>query len=302
MKKSIVIFLLICLVGIPFFLSTQAVRADDDVEVTITLDQEELAADVSPGGDNTVTFTGNVSCEIPLNCPIQKVIFALEADIDYFYYPTIVPSEVEFDRNSTCHEFSVTLRVPKGTSHVSTTLLTITGTGEARPDNEDTRINVSPDTAHIGAEQFYAFEVRCDEPAAQCSAGVSRSFELEIENLGNDQDTVKIALEEESAKELKNASIEISLSQTEYIVDEGSFVFCNVEVKTGGNPKKTKTYDIKIKCYSYQAKSLGEDYEEETITLQLKVKPRSDSSPGFEILGLVLGIMLLLVMVKLRIG
>ena len=287
MKRSVVMFLLVLLVATSFLFTTQGGRADN-IRVTITLDQEELSADVAPGDDCTVTFTGNVTCEIPLECPVERVIFTLGADIEY-WSASIVPSQVEFDRNNTRHSFSVTVYVWEGASHYWTNLLTVSGSGEARPSNEHGYLGVDPDTAYVGANQFHMYEVRCEETARSCSAGVSRTYELEIENLGNDQDTIKIELEEGSAEELEDAKIDVKLSQTEYLIDEGSFIFCNVKVETGGDPDKTKTYDIILVCYSTQAQRYGEEYEEVFIILQLTVSPSSSSSPGFEAVVLLFG-------------
>jgi hypothetical protein len=271
-----IVFLIFCSMCIVW---TPPVGAVGAPTVTVALDQAEQTAQVAPGQKGVVTFTGTVHCTMPVETTVQKVLVSLEANAGGWPW-SLTPSTMAFDRQISDATFSVSVRVPPRTSHVITQQLTISGKAVNRPGALQTQ--VFPATAMINIKQFYKFQLECTKPFLEISPGDQFSFQLKITNEGNDQDTIKISIDPSSDKRLDDKGWAVMLSQTEYIIDEGSDQVVKIAITPAQewNVWKNEITTIKLKIYSFQALSLGEIPVESTYPLY--VRERGWSTPGFE--------------------
>jgi len=252
--------------------------------VTVALDQAEQTAQVAPGQKGVVTFTGTVHCTMPVETTVQKVLVSLEANAGGWPW-SLTPSTMAFDRQISDATFAVSVRVPPRTSHIITQQLTISGRAYNRPGALAT--NVFPATAMINIKQFYKFQLECTKPFLEVDPGDQFSFQLKIRNEGNDQDTLKITIDPASEKRLDDKQWAVMLSQTEYIIDEGSDQVVKISITPAQewNIWKNEITTIKLKIFSYQALSLGEIPVESTYPVY--VRERGWSVPGFEMYSVV---------------
>ncbi len=247
--------------------------------VTVALDQAEQTAQVAPGQKGVVTFTGTVHCTMPVETTVQKVLVSLEANAGGWPW-SLTPSTMAFDRQISDATFSVSVRVPPRTSHVITQQLTIAGRAVNRPGALQSQ--VFPATAMLNVKQFYKFQLECTKPFLEVAPGDQFSFQLKIRNEGNDQDTIKISIDASSEKRLEDKGWAVMLSQTEYIIDEGSDQVVKISITPAQewHVWKNDITTLKLKIFSYQALSLGEIPVESTYPLY--VRERGWSTPGFE--------------------
>jgi len=216
---------------------------------------------------------------MPVETTVQKVLVSLEANAGGWPW-SLTPSTMAFDRQIADATFSVSVRVPPRTSHVITQQLTIAGSAVNRPGALQS--SVFPATAMINVKQFYKFQLECTKPFLEVSPGDQFSFQLKIRNEGNDQDTIKISIDASSEKRLDDKGWAVMLSQTEYIIDEGSDQIVKISVTPAQewNVWKNEITTLKLKIFSYQALTLGEIPVESTYPLY--VRERGWSTPGYE--------------------
>jgi len=224
---------------------------------------------------------------MPVETTVQKVLVSLEAQAGGWPW-SLTPSTMAFDRQISDATFSVSVRVPPRTSHVITQQLTISGKAVNRPGALQSQ--VFPATAMINVKQFYKFQLECTKPFLEVNPGDQFSFQLKIRNEGNDQDTIKISIDAASEKRLDDKGWAVMLSQTEYIIDEGSDQVVKISVTPAQewNIWKNEITTLKLKIFSYQALTLGEIPVESTYPLY--VRERGWSTPGYEMYLVVLAI------------
>jgi len=255
--------------------------------VTVALDQAEQTAQVAPGQKGIVTFTGTVNCVMSVDPAVQKVIVSLEADVGGWAW-SITPSTMAFDRQIKDATFAVSVKVPPRTSHIMTQQLTIVGRWKNVPGLLGGTI--FPANSMINVKQFYKFQVECVKPFVEISPGDQLVFNLKIRNEGNDQDTIKLIMDPKSEKKLDQMGWAVMLSQSEYIIDEGSDVNVKISITPAQewNVWKNEVITIKFQIRSHQALSLGEIPVESSYPLY--IRERGFSAPGYEMYLVVMAI------------
>lgn len=265
----------VCLIYIP-----QEAEAIGNPICTITIDQPSQTAQVAPGQDGIVTFTGSVNCQLMVNTGIEQVLVSLTAEAQG-WVTSLTPSTMAFTKQETDIPFTCAVKVPPRTSHQLSGEVTISGRARVIP-GKPLYTNIDPVKAAIYVKQFYKFQVECSKPFLEISPGDMFSFQLKIRNVGNDQDTIMINLDPKVEKALIDLGWAIQFSQTQYIIDEGADQVVKISITPAQewNVWKNKVQTIKLKIFSYQAMSLGEIPVESTYPLY--VRERGWSTPGFE--------------------
>lgn len=245
---------------------------------TISLDQSSQTAQVAPGQQGIVTFTGTVTVDMTIDSTVQKVLVSLTGSSGG-WATTVTPSTLAFSRQVTSQTFSVSVKVPPGTSYSVTQELIVGGTCRNVPG---LAYNVDETKAMINVKQFYKFSVECSKPFLEVAPGDQFVFQLKIRNMGNYQDTLRISQDPITEKKLVDMGWAVMLSQTDIILDEGmdQVVKISVTPPKEWNVWKNEITTIKVKIYSFQALGLGEIPVETTYPMY--VRERGASAPGFE--------------------
>ncbi len=274
--------------GIVVLLPEEA-EAIGNPRVTVSLDQSEQSAQVAPGQDGIVTFTGLVRCTMPVDTNIQQVLVSLTGDAGGWAW-SITPSSLSFDRSTSELAFSCTVRVPPRTSHTHTGQLTVGGTYRVNPGIYGTSIP-GPATAMITIEQYYKFALECAKPFVEVVPGDQMVFTLKLRNEGNDQDTMKVDIEADNFKSLVDKGWAIQLSANNFIINEGEEAIVKITVNT---PVEwhilwyNHVTTIRVKIFSEQAALLGEMVMDTIYPLY--IRERGVSAPGFEPLILIFAV------------
>jgi len=265
--------------------------------VTVSLDQSSQEAQVAPGQSGLVTFTGLVRCTSPVDTQFQQVLVSLQADAGGWAW-SITPSSLSFDKATSELPFSCTVRVPPRTSHTQTGQVTISGTYRVQPGAFGSSIP-GPATGMITIEQFYKFSVECPKPYIEVQPGSQLVYQLKLKNEGNDQDTLKVEVEDENFKKLVNNNWAIQLSSDKFTINENEEAIVKLTVNT---PMEwhiiwyNVVTTIRLKVYSSQAMELGE--MSMGTEYPVYVRERGVSAPGFEAPILMMSLLFLLMLIK----
>lgn len=291
MKKTISILMIaaLLLVILPLFVSQGSEAADKPI-VTIYLNEAEQVADVSGDRPATVVFTGYVDARIPTNTGVEMVTVDLISEAQG-WLASIEPSTIEFSENGT-QNFTASVDVPRRTSAQLIGELTVTGRARVIPGST-IFYNVEPVKANIKIANFYVHEITIENDALTIKQGGTGSTQFKIRNVGNDQDTVMVNVEEENEKEIVDRGWGLSFSQTQYIIDEGCDQVVRITIKPGSN-SPAGTYEIILKVFSYQAISQEMDPVEQYVFIKVNIEKNS-SAHGFEIGGMLISVILLVI-------
>jgi hypothetical protein len=270
-RFGVIVFALIFILQLVIIYIPENAEAIGEPTVIVSFDQAEQIAIVGPNSSGIVTFTGMVYCYLPVDCGETTVLVSLEANASGWNC-TVNPTVLIFERRITQHCFSVSVRVPPGTSARFSRQLTVGGKAINVPG--ELKTEVPPATAIINIRQYYKFSVECDEPYKEISPGEECIFTIKFTNKGNDQDVIRLSIDPESDKRLDEKGWAVMVSCTEYIIDEGQ----QIEVKLTVIPPQDWTLyvheltPIKLKFYSFQAYTLGGGPIERTLDLYVHEK------------------------------
>jgi hypothetical protein len=157
--------------------------------VTLSLQPDPPNVDVSPGSPGIVTMTGEVTCT-KVGADYVKVYLAGSSE---FGLASVVPPSFVFSQQSSqekTESFSATIRVPMGTTYMSTPALTLSGYF----DQGGLRQNVPPVSQIMKIEPYYKLEVDTPPPT-EIGAGEFVYFSIKITNVGNSEDTYEFIFE-----------------------------------------------------------------------------------------------------------
>jgi hypothetical protein len=161
------------------------------IVVTIRLDQKEQRAQVSPGQTGIVTFTGEVKAEIA-DFRVQYLIVYLSyyAGTDTEQWPSTGTSQLIFSNGITSQQFSCEVKVPIGTSHLTSGSITVTGywmnsTGSGAGP-------LIPDSSLIYIDQYYLTSLEVEERSKKVKRNEYAEFKLTLMNNGNGQDKYRL--------------------------------------------------------------------------------------------------------------
>jgi hypothetical protein len=266
------IILGLALVALPLFSQdAQAVS----VKTTISLDQSAQTAQVAPGQQGIVTFTGSVTCnETGLGSTVQNVQVSLSSSAGG-WATTITPSTMTFSNMNEVQTFSVSVKIPPGTSSYISQEMIVGGTAQVVPGVTNQQLEEAK--AIINVKQFYKFQINCTEPFIECPPGGAGVYNINILNRGNGQDTIRLEVED-GQEELNAESILLQVSQTEFIIDEGSNATAKVTMIVPSSFRGNQVFSIKLKIYSFKALAMDEIPVETTYPIYLRAN--SDSKPA----------------------
>lgn len=288
-RASIFLILIILLGSIYMYIP----KEDDEVDavgspaIRIVLTQTKQTAYVAPGQDGVVTFTGEVTAQIPWAPNIQFLVVTLQADAGG--WPVSVPPSLTFSRSISVNNFALSVQVPVETSQKTQGQLSISGRWRYSPGTLGG--TVDPATAIIVIKQYYQFSVGCDKPYVRISPGSSLGFKLRLINEGNSAD--RLVVEVLNLDRLASQGWTIQLSQDKFQVPEKQEKVLTVSVTT---PVKWYLWKngvdtLRLRITSAQAESLGDISD--IADYSLYIRQRGFSIPGYEP---VLAIMALTIM------
>lgn len=156
--------------------------------VTLSLQPEPPRVDVSPGSAGIVTMIGEVSCT-KYGPDLVKVFLTGSSD---FGPAPVVPANFVFSGSSgaqSTETYSVTTRVPMGTTFTMTPAITVQGYF----DQGGLRNTIAQVSQIIQIEAYYKLEVD-NPPPMEIGTGESVFFNLKISNVGNSEDTYEFVL------------------------------------------------------------------------------------------------------------
>lgn len=165
------------------FVATEEAEASPLTIVTLSMQAEPPKVDVSPGSAGIVTMLGTVKCT-KYGPDLVKVF--LQGSSDFGPAP-VVPSSFVFSGQAGAENtdtFSVTTRVPVGTTFTLTPAITVQGYF----DQGGLRSTVNPVNQIIQIEPYYKLEVDTPPPQ-EIGAGEFVYFAIKITNVGNTEDT-----------------------------------------------------------------------------------------------------------------
>ncbi len=262
--------------------------------VTLSLQPDPPKVDVSPGSAGIVTIHGSVSC--PKYGP-DLVKVALTGTSDFGLAP-VVPANFVFSGGSTGavqeETFSVTTRVPMGTTFTLTPAITVQGYfdqgGLRNPINAVSQI--------IQIEPYYKLEVD-SPPPQEIGAGEYVYFSLKIMNVGNTEDTyefVFLNLEDLQDNQWTVATITPKTFQEDAV----KTITVSAQAPQTWTLWKNEVNPFNLRILSQQSAEEGGNVRYE---VPLYVRTKGIYIPGFSPLFAIMGIgVVALIMGKRRFG
>jgi hypothetical protein len=254
--------------------------------VVINLSQQEQPVSVAPGDPGTVTFSGEVSAQIPLEVRIQYLIVSLyyTAGNGEGTWMSVGTTQVIFSKGVSTQSFTCSVEVPKGTSHDEPGTLTVSGQWSYSPGSETGE--ATPDSAAIIIPAYSFPEIEVDQFVAKVEKNEIAEFKFTVRNLGNapDKYTLKI-IAPEGMIILYDAPNPLELNEDEY----GYFT-----VKARSSTQGEKNIIVRV-TGSYQGDS---NFDNVTVILNVQSKTIVDSAKGY----LVPGIAIILLIAAVGVG
>jgi hypothetical protein len=274
-------------------LNPLSTTANPFTEVTINLWDEPSEVDVSPGSSGIVVTSGTITC---IKWGPDQVKVYLNGSSP-FGSASVIPPDMVFGGSGGSEEtrsFSVTTRIPRGTTSLERTSVTVGGYYVQGSMEYD----IAPDTAQIIVMQFYRVEVYIKEgnyKGANLTArpGESVNLDVIIHNSGNGNDVFKIDfLDREDAEkdgiklpkpfevsvpEKRNKSVSLEIGSEE---PRSGIHFLMLSVSSKGSEDSDRPFKI--------FKPIILDIEEQSIT---------DKIGSIMISPLIIGIVVLVVLV-----
>mgnify|MGYP006293004425 FL=1 len=244
--------------------------------ITINLAQKKQTALVAPGQEGIVTFTGEVTAQIPWSPSIQYCIVYMQANAGGWVVS--LPPPLIFSKQTRTNNFAMTVQVPPETSYFTQGQLEVTATWRYSPGRLTG--TVPPTSAIIKVNQYYQFSVGCEKPYVEVAPGNSLGFRVSLFNEGNGND--KLRMEITNLKDLADEGWTVQLSQDKFQVPEKQERVLTVSVTTPvkWHPWMNKVTTINLKTVSSQAESLGQPSDISTYSMY--VRQRGVAIPGFE--------------------
>jgi hypothetical protein len=158
-------------------------------QVSVSLSPETQAVQASYTEFGVASFAGIAELD---NVPVGRFTVALTASIDTGWGCACAPSVLLLTSSITTAGFTVTVSLPPGTLASLVGALTVTaeatGAGYSSTSSANATVTVLP---------YYMLRVRCEAPAVNVSAGSEARFKVDILNMGNDNDSFDIRIENE---------------------------------------------------------------------------------------------------------
>ncbi len=261
--------------------------------VTLSLQADPPKVDVSPGSAGIVTMHGTVTCT-KFGPDLVKVFLTGTSD---FGTAPVVPSSFVFSGSAgtaTTEKFSVTTRVPMGTTFTLTPAVTVQG----YYDQGALRDTVNPVSQIIQIEPYYKLEVD-SPPPQEIGAGEYVYFLLKITNVGNTEDTyefVFLNLEDLQDDQWTVATITPKTFQE----DDIKTITVSAQAPQTWTIWKNEVQPFNLRILSQQSEDEGGNVRYE---VPLYVRTKGIYIPGFSPVFAIMGIgVVALIMGKRRFG
>ncbi len=192
----------------------------------IILDQSEQEANVGPGENGTLIFTGRVEVEmVGPGSNIQMIVVSLSADC--IWPTTISPTTMTFQAQGPRQQnFTVTVQVPNFTSSSITEELTVGGTAKVVPGVRFYKIPPSKGIINISA--YSILNLSSDDPEKESLRGESLLYLLNIKNDGNSNAQVKVGIDDYMG--LTDKGWIIRGPSDDFLVEEGNDIIGEIHV------------------------------------------------------------------------
>jgi len=221
--------------------SSQAARP----VATITLDQSEQEAKVSPGETGIVRFTGQVEAQmIGPGSNFQMIVVSLYAEC--IWPASISPTSMSFTaQNLTPKNFEVIVKVPNFTSASITEELTVGGTVKTVPGVLS--YSIPPTKGIINISPYSILNLSSDDPDKEALQGESLLYMLNIKNNGNSN--AQVAVEIDDYMGLTDKGWIIRGPSEDFLIDEGKEDTVEIHVIVP-NRASLRTYQFVVNATS----------------------------------------------------
>jgi hypothetical protein len=182
----------ICIICMFIFLSMLSIISystygDLITTVTVDINEDELAVDVSPGSRGIVTFTGTIDAEnYNTAVPLAVDLWAESTVGDAW----VSPPTVVFQDDKHSDVLHLTIEVPIGTSASEVHSYTISGIWQQGGRSGD----VEGDTCKIIILPYYLPDISCESQYKDIHKGESAIFDILLNNSGNTDDVVRVEI------------------------------------------------------------------------------------------------------------
>jgi len=197
--------------------------------VTITIAQPKQIANVAPGHDGIVTFTGNVEAQVPWKPNSHYLVVHLSPDANG--WPTSKPPPLIFTRQTKMKTFSVDVYVPTGTSGSYQGQFSMGGTW--RFQNTTIGGTLYFATAIILVQQYHLVVLETPKRYIQVEPGQRLRTQVELENRGNGNEEFSVGIKNRG--ELENRGWKIDLTPEDIAIDERNSTRLDLELSSSKN-------------------------------------------------------------------
>ena len=258
-----------------------------NMQVNISFDQDTKSVDVSPGSDCTVMFYGNITYSYSYRATIY-VYTHITGENTQGWVAGVNPTRYRAESGNYSIPITLMVHVPPETSEGATG--TIEVTVSAMPWGwTETNVVVS-DFVVVSVKPYHKLSLSCDTPYTEIGQGSETYFNLQITNLGNNNDTFEIGIENEGdfpgwVIQKEASSIYIPEKSTE-----------NVRIRII-TPRDWTLWEDDVVEIKINATSLGSD---ETVSESYPVylRQRGTYIPGFDPTFMIIALGIIVIMLR----
>jgi hypothetical protein len=261
--------------------------------VTLALQAEPPQVEVKPGSSGIVTFTGTVYC---LKYGPDQVKVSLSGSSD-LGGANVNPPNMVFGGNSGSEEsrpFSLTTRVPQGTTFAATPQVTVSGISV----QGGLQYPINPVTHFIEILPYYKLEVDTPPPQ-EIGAGEFVNFVIKITNVGNTEDTYEFNFD--NLKDLQGKEWTVAtITPKTYQEKETKTVLVSAQAPQTWSLWRNEVQPFNLEIISQQSRDEGGSVK---YFVPLYVRQKGIYIPGFSPMFAIVGIgVVALLMGKRRMG
>lgn len=294
MFSRVAVFAIVCLLFVSsmhLFISTE-VLAQTEPEVTLSLYQDTLEADIQPGMQGSVKTTGQVKC-IPTGSDSDKLSIQVTLNIlvDRGFPCSINPQQFTLDPESNpSEEFTVSFTLPKETTADEVYLFRVFGTAKYIPGAKTHNIPSVNGTISIKPYMRYTASSQGMEEAYP---GEPVTLALSISNYGNYDEEFLIEVAETNIPDLEKWEFELSHQKINIQENGGVMVYASLEIPEAA---KRGSYHIFLNI-TPGGKNGTVDTSSSQVTMYVTVVSKLRGDPDYRIFAMIFGAVLLAVII-----
>lgn len=226
--------------------SDNAEAAGNPVPVcTVNFDQPILVADVAPGKDGLVTFTGKVECQAT---SYERVVVGLSADAGG-WGASIVPPQVVFRAGGGTAPITMSVRAPPRTSYAITQKVTVSGSVTYAA----LRANMNPSSVMVQIRQFFEMDAFADAPYKEVSPNTQVYYNIKVNNRGNGVD--RFMVEVANLKDLTSKGFSVNYQPSVTVEEQGiKNIQLSVAPQKKSSFRENQVYQVSISITSEYSK------------------------------------------------